>query len=557
MSIKHLFQCIFSVAAFMAMVAVIMTVEIKSTSEDALGLAGYRFESYQIGQEVTIDSDNLTRLARTYVVTLEAKYKNEYFRLVDKIEGKAPRPDGEVIAFTDLLERNGFSQREKSLLDQSTALSIALIETEEKAFALVEPLEGLNPAQLSTSQQQAWIEALALLHNAAYHAERDKIFSPVTEFEALLDNRTHSGLQHTSAWLNRMESGTVFAAIVLLIVIVSSFFLISNRVVKPLTGMVDNSVRLSQGDFSVSFYSQQKDEIGAVCNALQNLVKHFSESISHIQHNSQLATDASNTLAQNSTRSRALSTQQKDQTLLSATAIEQMSRSAEIVSHTCQEASLIVERAVANLATTETAVSDTLGSIDMISSDVTHSLTKLDELSSAVEGVTSVVDVINSIAEQTNLLALNAAIEAARAGEQGRGFAVVADEVRSLAQRTQSSTSEILETVQQLNTRSGDVKQAMIKSNEVLAELIDKSRSVSSAIDEVSQAMNEIQGVTSQIETASSEQTSVSADVGRQVTQISTQAADIDQLSDQLSHNSSEVQSIAKNLKESISFFRV
>src|SRR5690606_29726709 len=144
--------------------------------------ANQRHASLELSQEIAFSSTELTRFARTYVVTGDVRYKNQYLQLVDIINGKAPIPDGRTIAFTELLKENGFTAKELSLLSQSSSLSMALVATEEKAFGAVEgQIPGISHE-----------DAVKMLHDDAYHNAIEQIKAPVADVRKILSERVEA-----------------------------------------------------------------------------------------------------------------------------------------------------------------------------------------------------------------------------------------------------------------------------------------------------------------------------------------------------------------------------
>jgi methyl-accepting chemotaxis protein len=205
----------------------------------------------------------------------------------------------------------------------------------------------------------------------------------------------------------------------------------------------------------------------------------------------------------------------------------------------------------------EREVQETVNQVNSLAREVSQSMETIQGLQKETANIGTVLDVIKSVAEQTNLLALNAAIEAARAGEQGRGFAVVADEVRSLAQRTQSSAQEIETLVTSLQSSAGDSVSAMESSTTMASNTLERATATGATIERIARAVEDIKQYNSQIATASEQQTSVAEEINQNITSIRDVTDQSAASSNQTASSSSELARLGSDLQNLVSRFRL
>lgn len=297
-------------------------------------------------------------------------------------------------------------------------------------------------------------------------------------------------------------------------------------------------------NLTVSVGINQQDEIGQVAGSFQRMLKRFHDIIQDVGQTSEQLQEYATTLSNTTELTRegvAVQTRETDQV---ATASTEMSHAIEEVSRNAQ---LAAEAATqANCETDEgTLVLDqTIRSINSLADRINSSSQVINRVATDSAAIGSVLDVIRGIAEQTNLLALNAAIEAARAGEQGRGFAVVADEVRSLAQRTQESTQEIQDMIERLQAGTQDAVKSMAEGTEEMEQTVHQAEKAGASLTAISSAVAMITDMNTQIASATEEQMTVSQEISRNVVNIS----DVAKSSE---HSVQEVDKASNELKES------
>ncbi|HEX8540456.1 MAG TPA: methyl-accepting chemotaxis protein [Pseudomonas sp.] len=310
------------------------------------------------------------------------------------------------------------------------------------------------------------------------------------------------------------------SSIIALLVGLIASWLITRLIVGPLRSVIAFAQRIAAGDLSASVAVKRRDEIGQLMLAMQQMGAGLSGIVSGLQAGiEQLASSAHSLSAVTEQTNREVSSQQQE-TEQVATAMNQMTATVHDVARNAEEAALAAQTADNKVDSGQSVVRQSLQRIEQLATSATSASDSIESLSAEIQNIGTVLGVIKSVAEQTNLLALNAAIEAARAGEQGRGFAVVADEVRALAKRTQQSTEEIERLVGSLqNGAQASVTQ--IRSSAELVKLaVSDVLQTESALGSIAAAVSMIQQMNQQIAAAAEEQTSVAEEINRSVTSI-------------------------------------
>ena len=303
-----------------------------------------------------------------------------------------------------------------------------------------------------------------------------------------------------------------------------SLWLINRNLILPIRGLIDYVTQLSHGRFAERVASRRQDELGHLAAAANTLRDFLAETFSRLQRSATDLVSASGELNSIAGQMSAGTHEQFNRTDQVATAMTEMSATAQEVARHAASASRAADEADHSAREGGEVMKVTIATIGQMRNEILNTGTIIRQLETDSVRIGKVLEVIRAIAEQTNLLALNAAIEAARAGEAGRGFAVVADEVRSLAQRTAASIIEINQIIHAVQTGAVDAAEAIVSGQSCSDESVEKVTQAGAMLAHITEAVEAIRDMNRQIATAAEEQTSVAEDISRNITQITTVA---------------------------------
>lgn len=325
-----------------------------------------------------------------------------------------------------------------------------------------------------------------------------------------------------------LESAIVVSAIMLAI---GLFLTISvlNIVYRPIVSLKEVVMDLSKGngDLTRRLPVESNDDLGNISAGINTFIMNLQTLMLEIDKSSQHISDSVGKLEQQTTSNNQVLDAHSIETDQIAAAVEEMSATANDVASNAEEASQFTDAMNKKVGTSKITVTSTTSTVSKLVENVESSSKSIQDIEKDTQAITQVLNVIGEIAEQTNLLALNAAIEAARAGEQGRGFAVVADEVRALAARTQVSTAEIKETLDALTAGSSSAIAAMDMTQTTCQQAAKSTYAVADDLDNIASSVTQINDLNTQIATAAEEQSSVSHEVTRNMTAIREMAQEL------------------------------
>ncbi|MGI1670918.1 MAG: methyl-accepting chemotaxis protein [Neptuniibacter sp.] len=317
------------------------------------------------------------------------------------------------------------------------------------------------------------------------------------------------------------------------------------------------SERLSGGDLTVRLNYEGKDEMSAISDGMNDVAKGFEQLVREAKRATQLVADSSRRLSGESKQTRDGVARQKEETSYISGGVGELSTSAADIAQNTNMASSASQR-VDEMATQGLAVvQKTTQAFNELVQEVSETGAVISELDNDVQNIHAVSSVISEIADQTNLLALNAAIEAARAGEQGRGFAVVADEVRTLAQRTQDSTAEIRETLSKLQDCASRAVTLMERTNTSVSDNVEDMQQASDVLHEIDTALGEINQMNLGISSAAEQQSGLVQDLHQNLAAIGDVADASEQAAQNTSSLATEMERSATQLEQTLSKFSV
>ena len=395
-------------------------------------------------------------------------------------------------------------------------------------------------------------------------AQTEAIAAARQEMASQTEEINRLGLALTQDQSARLDQETTQAritqitvAVLALLIGMQAAWLITRQITQPLADTLAVVRNIAAGDLTDQRRIERQDEIGALQQGVMGMAATLRELISGIRDSVTQMASAAEQLSVITEQTSVGMNGQKIETDQVATAMHEMSATVQEVARNAEDASRAASDADREARAGDAVVSEAVTQIERLSEEMLRSTEAMAKLESESNRIGSVMDVIKTVADQTNLLALNAAIEAARAGEAGRGFAVVADEVRGLAQRTQKSTEEIEQLVAGLQQGTQQVAAAMQNSHNLTESSVELTRKAGLALTDITAKVSNIQAMNQQIAAAAEEQGAVAEEISRSVINVRDISEQTATASDETAASSVELARLGGELQAMVSRFRV
>ncbi|MCP1472655.1 methyl-accepting chemotaxis protein [Pseudomonas sp. EB276 TE3739] len=448
--------------------------------------------------------------------------------------------NGRIVAYTK--DSSKFGEKVSDILDAEQTSNLANLKRDEVTYSVNQAkgrIELYLPFGIGQTDAR-WTLMLQLPLNA--------VMADLRTLQADLDARRKSDT------FGMAMVGLIIAGIGLLVI-----WLVGHGIARPLKQMVAmlDDIAQGEGDLTRRLSSDRSDELGSIAKGFNTFLAKLQAMITQVVSSVQSVSDSSEHTADIAIRTNIGVQKQMAEIDQVATAVQEMTATAQDVARNATQAAQAASHADQAASQGMQIVRDTSNSIGVLAVEIGKAVDVVQTLAKDSENINAILTAIRGIAEQTNLLALNAAIEAARAGEQGRGFAVVADEVRNLAQKTQKATEEIQTMIQQLQQGTRDVVRVMEDSQNRTDESVQHAAKAAEALETITQAVSVINDMNTQIASAAEEQSAVADDINRNVINIGQVANEVAGGADESSSASAGLTKLAEQQRRLINQFKV
>ena len=455
--------------------------------------------------------------------------------------------------------RDALAEHIDTLKDRLSRNDLLPLEGDIKA-AISEVRAPLE-AYMSNAQQMVALSlrdsGAARLHLNEFSTPFHVLESKLSQLSDLMEKQNQASVAKANATVGTTQWIIILAGSMAVLITGLLAWRIPAYIITSLRRVGASAAAAARGDLTARSTHSGNDEIGELGRALNTMLNDFNNAIGQITGSStQLAAAAEEMSAITEQTNQGVKQQQNEVDQV-ATAMNEMTATVQEVARNAEQAAHAAQDADRSAKSGALVASEAMGGIDALVNEVEKSAKVIRDLEAESENIGTVLDVIKGIAEQTNLLALNAAIEAARAGEQGRGFAVVADEVRTLASRTQKSTQEIHAMIERLQSGASNAVHVMEQARLQGKKGVEQVERTAESLASIAAAVATINDMNTQIASAAEEQSSVAEEINRNVVNISQGSAQSAQGSEQTALASMELARLASDMQTLVARFKI